>query len=77
MVEHHSYITGGNSEWEHFGKPDILNGERTACNCETCNTYNMLKLSKELFELTKKENMRNFMKHIFECDFVFRIRKLE
>lgn len=54
VVEHHSYITGGNSEWEHFGKPDILDGERTACNCETCNTYNMLKLSKLLYELTGK-----------------------
>lgn len=52
VVGHHTYITGGNSEWEHFGKPDILDGERTACNCETCNTYNMLKLSKLLFEIT-------------------------
>ena len=45
VVEHHTYITGGNSEWEHFGRDDVLNAERTNANCETCNTYNMLKLS--------------------------------
>ena len=60
VTEYHSYITGGNSEWEHFGKPDILDSERTACNCETCNTYNMLKLSKELFELTKERKYADF-----------------
>lgn len=60
VVTHHSYITGGNSEWEHFGRSDILDGERTACNCETCNTYNMLKLSKELFELTKDRKYADF-----------------
>lgn len=52
VVNHHTYITGGNSEWEHFGEPDILDGERTACNCETCNTYNMLKLTKLLFMIS-------------------------
>lgn len=65
VVEHHSYITGGNSEWEHFGKPDILDGERTACNCETCNTYNMLKLSKELFELTKERKYADFYENTY------------
>lgn len=49
---HHSYITGGNSEWEHFGADDILDAERTNCNCETCNTYNMLKMTRQLFMIT-------------------------
>lgn len=52
VVNHHTYATGGNSEWEHFGMPDILDAERTNCNCETCNSYNMLKLSKLLFRVT-------------------------
>lgn len=52
VVHNHSYITGGNSEWEHFGKDNILDAERTNCNCETCNVYNMLKLTKSLFEIT-------------------------
>ena len=52
VTTHHTYITGGNSEWEHFGEDDILDAERTNCNCETCNSYNMLKLSRELFKIT-------------------------
>lgn len=52
VTEEHTYITGGNSEWEHFGFDGILNAERTNCNCETCNSYNMLKLTKLLFEIT-------------------------
>ena len=52
VIRDHTYITGGNSEWEHFGAAGILDIERTNCNNETCNTYNMLKLSRELFKLT-------------------------
>lgn len=60
VVKHHTYITGGNSEWEHFGEADVLDGERTACNCETCNTYNMLKLTQMLFEATGKRQYASF-----------------
>lgn len=60
VVSHHTYITGGNSEWEHFGEPDILDAERTACNCETCNTYNMLKLSKLLYEITGEKKYTDY-----------------
>lgn len=48
----HSYVTGGNSEWEHFGEDLVLDKERTNCNCETCNSYNMLKMTKLLFMIT-------------------------
>ncbi len=65
VVENHSYITGGNSEWEHFGEPGILDAERTNCNCETCNTYNMLKLSKELFKLTGEVKFADFCENTF------------
>lgn len=60
VTQHHSYITGGNSEWEHFGLPDILDKERTNCNCETCNSYNMLKLSKMLFQVTGDRKYADF-----------------
>ncbi len=52
VITHHTYITGGNSEWEHFGRDDVLDSERTSCNCETCNTYNMLKLAGILYSVT-------------------------
>ncbi len=60
VTTHHTYITGGNSEWEHFGEDNILDGERTNCNCETCNSYNMLKLSRELFKITHDSKYMDF-----------------
>lgn len=52
VVNKHTYITGGLSEWEHFGQDCVLDSERTNCNNETCCTYNMLKMSRMLFEIT-------------------------
>lgn len=49
VVEHHSYAIGGNSEHEHFGPPRRLAGRLGPTTAETCNTYNMLKLTGELF----------------------------
>ena len=49
VVNHHSYVIGGNSEYEHFGAPDMLSTRLSDGNCETCNTYNMLKLTDMLF----------------------------
>lgn len=65
VVEHHTYITGGNSEWEHFGEANRLDGERTACNCETCNVYNMLKLSSCLFCLTGKKKYADYSERAY------------
>ncbi len=65
VVERHTYITGGNSEWEHFGRDNILDGERTNCNCETCNVYNMLKLSRELFEITGDKKYADYYENAF------------
>jgi len=65
VVKNHTYITGGNSEWEHFGESKILDAERTNCNCETCNTYNMLKLSRELFKITGEKKYLDFYENTF------------
>lgn len=60
VIEHHTYVTGGNSEWEHFGVDDILDAERTNCNNETCNTYNMLKLSRKLYFITGEKKYADY-----------------
>ncbi len=65
VVENHTYITGGNSEWEHFGEPKVLDAERTNCNCETCNTYNMLKLTRELFKITGDKKYSDYYENTF------------
>lgn len=49
VVDHHTYVIGGNSEAEHFGAPDRTYDRITDKTCETCNSYNMLKLTKHLF----------------------------
>jgi len=50
VANHHSYVTGGHSDHEHFGPPDKLNDRLSTKTTETCNTYNMLKLTRHLFE---------------------------
>lgn len=65
VVNNHTYITGGNSEWEHFGEANVLDAERTNCNCETCNTYNMLKLTRELFKITGNSKYSAYYENTF------------
>jgi uncharacterized protein len=50
VVHHHTYVNGGNSDGERFGAPDKLNDRLSENTSETCNTYNMLKLTRHLFE---------------------------
>jgi uncharacterized protein len=50
VVHQHSYVIGGNSLNEHFGEAGKLNDRLGANTCETCNSYNMLKLTKHLFQ---------------------------
>lgn len=51
VVHHHSYVTGGNGNHEYFGQPDQLRNRLSNETTETCNVYNMLKLSEHLFAL--------------------------
>jgi hypothetical protein len=49
VVNHYSYVIGGNSETEHFVNDDSLSKHLGADTAETCNTYNMLKLTEHVF----------------------------
>jgi uncharacterized protein len=49
MVHKHTYVIGGNSNYEYCGDPGILSDRLSDNTCETCNTYNMLKLTRHLF----------------------------
>jgi len=48
VVDDHSYVIGGNSEFEHFGPPRKLSTRLGQQTCECCNSYNMLKLTRHL-----------------------------
>lgn len=71
VVEHHTYITGGNSQSEHFHEADKLYYDATksdydgSSTCETCNTYNMLKLSRELYKLTKDKKYMDYYENTY------------
>jgi hypothetical protein len=47
----HTYAIGGNSQAEHFRAPNAIAGYLSNDTCEHCNTYNMLKLTRELWLL--------------------------
>lgn len=49
VVGGHTYATGGNSNYEYLGPANKLNDFLTDNTTETCNTYNMLKLTRHLF----------------------------
>ena len=51
VAQHHSFATGGHGKDEYFGPPDRLSELIDGRTCETCNVYNMLKLTRQLFAL--------------------------
>ncbi len=62
VVHHFTYANGGNSAGEYFGRPDIL-GERMNDTTETCNTYNMLKLTRHLYSWDPQASYMDY----YEC----------
>ena len=48
---HHSFATGGHGTDEYFGPPDKLSDRVDGRTAETCNVYNMIKMTRRLFEL--------------------------
>jgi hypothetical protein len=50
VVHHRSFVTGGNSDGEAFFPEEEFSKHLGASSAETCNTYNMLKLTRHIFE---------------------------
>ena len=51
VVNHHTFATGGHGKDEYFREPDKLANITEGRTAETCNVYNMLKLTRQLFAL--------------------------
>jgi DUF1680 family protein len=49
VVRDHSWAIGGNSDGEHFFTPNTAAEHLSPATAETCNTYNMLRLTERLF----------------------------
>jgi DUF1680 family protein len=60
VVDHHTYVTGGNSDREHFFQPDQISKHLSRATTESCNTYNMLKLTRHLFTWTADEKYADY-----------------
>jgi DUF1680 family protein len=60
VAAHHSYATGGHGKDEYFGEPDRLSERVDGRTAETCNVYNMLKLTRLLFALRPDAHYAEF-----------------
>jgi DUF1680 family protein len=60
LAHHHAYVIGGNSNYEYLGEPDRLNNRLSDNTCETCNSYNMLKLTRHLFAWNPDRKLTDF-----------------
>jgi DUF1680 family protein len=60
ILENYTYATGGNSNYEYLGEPKKLNDKLTDNTTETCNTYNMLKLTRQLFAVNPDVKLMDY-----------------
>jgi uncharacterized protein len=69
VVDHHSFATGGHGYDEYFGPPDKLSGQVDGTGqrsndlrtCESCNVYNMLKMTRTLFSIDPDPKYTEFL----------------
>lgn len=72
VIDDHTYATGSDSQAEHFHDPESLyefaaqkGSTGNAETSETCNEYNMLKLSRELFKLSQDVKYADYYENTF------------
>lgn len=60
VVDHHTFATGSNSDKEKFFKADQLSVHLSGYTGESCNVYNMLKLTRHLYLQTGEVKYINY-----------------
>src|SRR5262245_1711224 len=60
VVRHRTYVMGGNSDGESFFPEEEFSKHLGASGPETCNTYNMLKLTRHVFEWSADAGAMDF-----------------
>lgn len=63
IINNHTLAIGGNSCYERFGIPGEESKRLDYTSAETCNTYNMLKLSRQMFMLDGDFKYLNYYEH--------------
>jgi len=60
VAHHHSFATGGDGKDEYFFEADHFNERIDGRTAETCNVYNMLKLTRRLFAYQPSADLADF-----------------
>jgi DUF1680 family protein len=60
VVNDHTYVTGGHGRDEYFGPPDELAERVDGRTDESCNVYNLLKMTRQLFALSPEIKYAEF-----------------
>ena len=60
VVHHHTFASGGHGKDEYFREPDHLSRITEGRTAESCNVYNMLKLTRALFALRPDADYAEF-----------------
>lgn len=60
VADHHSFVTGGHGRNEYFGQPDKFAEMIDGRTAESCNVYNMLKMTRKLFALWPDPHYADF-----------------
>ncbi len=60
VVQNHTFSSGGHGKDEYFGPPGQLSDRIDGRTAETCNIYNMLKLTRQLFSLRPDPHYADF-----------------
>ncbi|MCH8686581.1 glycoside hydrolase family 127 protein [Pedomonas mirosovicensis] len=60
VTRDYSYVIGGNADREYFPAPRTVSKHITEQTCESCNTYNMLKLTRHLYSWSPSANLFDY-----------------
>lgn len=64
VAHHHSYASGSNSLAEHFGPPDQLAKRLDTNTGESCNAWNMLRLSGLLYQIEPRASIMDYVERV-------------
>eukprot|EP00756_Hemistasia_phaeocysticola_P014971 Hpha_TRINITY_DN15377_c2_g13::TRINITY_DN15377_c2_g13_i1::g.88518::m.88518/K09955/K09955; uncharacterized protein len=60
VTKNHSFVTGGSNDHEHWGAPRRMGDQLNADTEESCTQYNILKVSRHLFQWTADATLADF-----------------
>ena len=60
VINDYTYVIGGNADREYFPSPNSISTHITEQTCESCNTYNMLKLTRQLYSWAPQSSLFDY-----------------